>query len=57
MFALKGIFHVLLQIEMAVMSFCKFVESDGDLMLVTHFVLSANGRVSEVQMENGRSLM
>ena len=41
---------------MAVMSFCKFAESDGDLMLAEHLVLSAKRGVSEVQVENGRSL-
>ena len=42
---------------MAEMSLCKFVESDRNLMLVEHFVSSANRSVSEVQVENGRSLM
>ena len=41
---------------MAVMSFRKFAESNGDLTLAEHLVLSAKRRVSEVQVENGRSL-
>ena len=54
---MKGKFHVLLQIEMAEMLSCKFAEFEWDLMLVEHFVSSANKKMSEVQAENGRSLM
>ena len=53
----EGQIPFLPQIEMAVMLSCKFAESDGDLMLVEHFVSSANKTIGEVQVENGRSLM
>ena len=38
------------------MSFCKFAESDKDLMLVEHCVSSVDRRVSEVRVKKGRSL-